>query len=349
MSTGATTTTIATTPLAAGRPASTTAGLLVALLAAASFGFSGPFVKPLLESGWSPVAAVTVRALIGGVVLAPVALFALRGRLGPIWRARWRVLGMAVVGVAGTQVFYFAAVVRIPVGTAILVEYLAPLLLVGVAWATSRRVPQAVVLVGSVIAFAGLLLVVAPSGGVALDPVGLALAGAAMVCCAAYFVLAARPSGDLPPVALAASGLLVGAGLLGLLGLTGLVPFTTSAADVPLFDAIVPWWVPMLVVGVVATAVAYATSITASSMLGSRLASFVGLLEVAAAALYAWLLLGEALTPLQLGGGLLIVVGIGFVRAERTREAVVVADAVAETPLGDAVAEPPVVDTTRAS
>jgi drug/metabolite transporter (DMT)-like permease len=218
-----------------------------------------------------------------------------------------------------------------------------------VAWATTRRVPQAVVLVGSVIAFAGLLLVVAPSGGVALDPVGLALAGAAMVCCAAYFVIAARPSGDLPPVALAASGLLVGAALLGLLGLTGLVPFTTSAADVPLFDAIVPWWVPMLVVGVVATAVAYATSITASSMLGSRLASFVGLLEVAAAALYAWLLLGEALTPLQLGGGLLIVVGIGFVRAERTREAVVVADAVAETPVADAVAGAPDADTLPAA
>ncbi|WP_082454179.1 DMT family transporter [Frigoribacterium sp. Leaf415] len=349
MSTGATTTTSTTTPLTAGRPASTTAGLLVALLAAASFGFSGPFVKPLLESGWSPVAAVTVRALIGGVVLAPVALVALRGRLGPIWRARRRVLGMAVIGVAGTQVFYFAAVVRIPVGTAILVEYLAPLLLVGVAWATTRRVPQVVVLVGSAIAFAGLLLVVAPGGGVALDPVGLALAGAAMVCCAAYFVIAARPSGDLPPVALAASGLLVGAALLGLLGLTGLVPFTTSAADVPLFDAIVPWWVPMLVVGVVATAVAYATSITASSMLGSRLASFVGLLEVAAAALYAWLLLGEALTPLQLGGGLLIVVGIGFVRAERTREAVVVADAVAETPLADAVAAAPAADTLPAA
>jgi hypothetical protein len=116
VSTGATTTTSTTTPLAAGRPGSTTAGLLVALLAAASFGFSGPFVKPLLESGWSPVAAVTVRALIGGVVLAPVALVALRGRLGPIWRARRRVLGMAVIGVAGTQVFYFAAVVRIPVG-----------------------------------------------------------------------------------------------------------------------------------------------------------------------------------------------------------------------------------------
>jgi hypothetical protein len=42
---------------------------------------------------------------------------------------------------------------------------------------------------------------------------------------------------------------------------------------------------------------------------------------------------------LQLGGGLLIVVGIGFVRAERTREAVVVADAVVETSLPDGVAE----------
>jgi len=344
VSTGATTTT-SSTLVTRGRPSSTTVGLLVALVAAASFGFSGPFVKPLLESGWSPVAAVTVRALIGGVVLAPVALIALRGHLGPVWRARWRVLGMAVIGVAGTQVFYFAAVVRIPVGTAILIEYLAPLLLVGVAWVTTRRVPQVVVLVGSAIAFAGLLLVVAPSGGGSLDLAGLALAGAAMVCCAAYFVIAARPSGDLPPVALAASGLLVGAALLGLLGLTGLVPFTTSAADVPLFDAIVPWWVPMLVIGVIATSVAYATSITASSMLGSRLASFVGLLEVAAAALYAWLLLGEALTPPQLLGDAAIVVGIGFVRAERTREAEVVADAVAETPLVAAVAEAPAGDT----
>jgi len=72
----------------------------------------------------------------------------------------------------------------------------------------------------------------------------------------------------------------------------------------------------MLVIGVVATAVAYATSITASSMLGSRLASFVGLLEVAAAAAWAWVLLDEALTPWQLVGGVLIVAGIVAVRSD---------------------------------
>jgi drug/metabolite transporter (DMT)-like permease len=76
----------------------------------------------------------------------------------------------------------------------------------------------------------------------------------------------------------------------------------------------------MLVVGLVATSLAYATSITASSMLGSRLASFVGLLEVAAAALWAWLLLDEQLSALQLVGGALIVAGIVAVRADTSAE-----------------------------
>ena len=296
-------------------------GLLVAVVAAASFGVSGPFVKPLLEGGWSPVAAVALRALVGGVVLAPIALVALRGRLAPVWRARRRVLGMAVIGVAGTQVFYFAAIQHIPVGTAILLEYTAPLLLVAVAWVATRRRPAAVVLVGSAVAAAGLLLVVSPGGGGALDPVGIALGVAAMVCCAGYFVIAALPSDGLPPVALAASGLLVGSALLGLLGLTGLVPFTATADDVVVLGSTVPWWVPMLVVGLVATSLAYATSITASSMLGSRLASFVGLLEVAAAAIWAWVLLDEQLTALQLVGGALIVAGIVAVRADTSAEA----------------------------
>jgi len=295
-------------------------GLLVAVVAAASFGVSGPFVKPLLESGWSPVAAVALRALVGGVVLAPIALVALRGRLAPVWRARRRVLGMAVIGVAGTQVSYFAAIQHIPVGTAILLEYMAPLLLVAVAWVATRRRPAAVVLVGSAVAAAGLLLVVSPGGGGALDPVGIALGVAAMVCCAGYFVIAALPSDGLPPVALAASGLLVGSALLGLLGLTGLVPFTATADDVVVLGSTVPWWVPMLVVGLVATSLAYATSITASSMLGSRLASFVGLLEVAAAAIWAWVLLDEQLTALQLVGGALIVAGIVAVRADTSAE-----------------------------
>ena len=301
---------------------STSLGLVIAVIAAATFGLSGALAKPVLESGWSPAAAVTVRVLIGGVALAPVAVMSLRGRWAALWRARWRVLAMALIGVAGTQLAYFAAIERIPVGTAVLIEYMAPLLLVGLAWARTRRSPKVVVLIGSVVALGGLVLVVSPGGSAGFDLFGYALALTAMVGCAIYYLVAAQPGDGLPAVALAGFGLLLGGLALGLVGLSGLVPFETSTADVAMFGTELPWWLPLLLIGIVATAIAYSTSIAASEMLGSRLASFVGLLEVVAATFYAWLLLGEQLTVPQLLGGLLILIGIAFVRSEKTDAAI---------------------------
>lgn len=295
----------------------TTVGLVFGLLAALAFGMSGAFIKPLLEAGWSPAAAVTVRALLGGLVLLPVALVALRGRWDAVWRGRWRIAAMGFIGVAGTQLVYFASLQRIPVSTAILVEYMAPILLVAFVWATSRRVPKVVVLIGSVVSIAGLVLVVSPGAEGALDVLGLIFAALAAIGCAIYYVVAARPSDGLPPVALAGLGLLLGGVSLGLVGVTGLVPFTFSSADVTMAGAQVPFWIPLLLVAVIATGFSYAASITAAEKLGSRLASFVGLIEVVAAAVYSWLLLGEALTIVQILGGVLILVGIGFVRSEK--------------------------------
>jgi drug/metabolite transporter (DMT)-like permease len=299
----------------------TTAGLAIAVLAALSFGMSGAFVKPMLEAGWSPAAAVTARALLGGVILLPIALLMVRGKWAAVWRGRWRILAMGLIGVAGTQLVYFAAIQRIPVSTGILIEYLAPLLLVGFVWATNRRMPKVVVLIGSVVSVVGLVLVVSPSGGESLDVLGLVFAGLAAVGCAIYYVVAAQPSDGLPPVALAAFGLVIGGAALGLVGLTGIVPFTATFGSIDLLGSPAPWWVPLLIVGVIATALAYFLSITASGMLGSRLASFAGLLEVVAAGAYAWLLLGEGMTALQLLGGVLILVGIAFVRSEKDTDA----------------------------
>lgn len=299
---------------------STTTGLIVALIAALTFGGSGAIIKPLFEAGWSPAAAVAARVLTGGIVLLPIALFALRGKWGAVWNNRWRILAMAAIGVAGTQLVYFAAIQRIPVGTGILIEYMAPLLLVAVAWVMTRKMPKVVVLVGSVVALAGLVLVVAPSGGASLDLVGVIFALAAMVGCAGYYVIAARPSNGLPTVVLACFGLLLGGLMLLGAGAIGIVPFTTSTSDVTMFGSEVAWWVPLIIVGVFSTAIAYYTSIAASEMLGSRLASFVGLLEVVAATFYAWLLLGEQLGIPQLIGGALILAGIAFVRSEKKDE-----------------------------
>ena len=56
----------------------------------------------------------------------------------------------------------------------------------------------------------------------------------------------------------------------------------TTAAPTYAGEA-VPWWLPFVGLGVVTAALAYTTGIAASRRLGSRLASFVALLEVVAA------------------------------------------------------------------
>ena len=292
-------------------------GLLIALVAAISFGTSGALVKPMLEAGWSPTAAVTARALTAGFVLLPLAVFSLRGRWAALWLGRWRVLGMGIIGVACTQLAYFAALQTIPVSTALLIEFLAPLILVGFVWASTRRMPRRTVLLGSALAVSGLVLVIGPGAIRAVDPVGVLFAFGAAIACAVFFAVAARPAQGLPPIALAAFGLLVGGAALGLLGVSNLLPFTASFTDLSLLGVVTPWWVPLLALAIISTAIAYAAGITAAGVLGSRLASFVGLLEVIFASLFAWLLLGELLTPLQLFGGLLILGGIAAVGEER--------------------------------
>ena len=59
-----------------------------------------------------------------------------------------------------------------------------------------------------------------------------------------------------------------------------------------------------------------ASGIAATRLLGSKLASFVGLTEVLFAVGFAWLLLGESLSPSQLVGGLLIIAGVVAVQTE---------------------------------
>lgn len=290
-------------------------GLVIGVLASVAFGTSGALAKPLMEAGWSPATAVTVRAGLAGILLLPLAFVALRGKWHVVWRARWRILGMALVGVAGTQLVYFAALQRIPVSSALLIEYLAPLLLVAGVAVMTRRMPRPIVLIGSGVAIAGLVLILGPVGGG--DALGYLFAALAAVGCALYYVIAARPAHGLPPVAFAAFGLVLGALALGIVGVAGLVPFEIALTDVNALGGIVPWWMPLAILAAT-TAIGYSFSITASQVLGSRLMSFVGMLEVVFASLFAWLLLGEALGPFQLLGGVLILAGIACVRSEKT-------------------------------
>jgi drug/metabolite transporter (DMT)-like permease len=109
---------------------------------------------------------------------------------------------------------------------------------------------------------------------------------------------------------LAAGGLVVGTVALALLGTIGVLPLETATAATTYAGRSFAWWVPLLVLGVVTAALSYTTGIAAGRRLGSRLASFVALLEVVAGVGFAWLLLDELPRTVQLLGGLLILSGV---------------------------------------
>ena len=149
---------------------------------------------------------------------------------------------------------------------------------------------------------------------------------------AAYFVLSAQ-GGDLPGTVLACGGLLIGGLILIMAGTIGIVPLHATTHQVVFADFTTPWWIPILLIGIVTAAIAYVTGIAATRRLGSRLASFVALTEVLAALIFAWALLGEAPRPIQLLGGALILIGVVAVRlGEPTTSALGDPETPADTP-----------------
>jgi drug/metabolite transporter (DMT)-like permease len=292
-----------------------TTGLVLGIASALAFSSSGPFVKPLLEAGWSLGAALLVRMGVAGLLLSPALFLAIRRQRGFL-RRHWRlIVGFGLMPVLGCQLFFFSAMQRMPVAVALLIQYLAPVMLVVAVWARTRKAPSTLVLWGSVVAMVGLVLVVDISGA-SFDLLGTLLALAAAVCVCAYFVISERAGDDLPPLALAASGLLTGALVMGVLCLTGIMPFVAPDVTVVLAGAEVPWWMPLLWVAGVATTLGYAFGVMAVPLIGSRVASFVGLSEVLFALGFAWLFLGEVPAPIQFVGGALILVGVVLVRAD---------------------------------
>jgi drug/metabolite transporter (DMT)-like permease len=303
-----------------GAPRSRTAsGLAFAIVSAVTFGLSGALARPLLESGWSAGAVVLLRVGGAALLVAPVAVFALRGEWATLRRNAGLVVTYGALAVAGAQFCYFSAVSHMQVGPALLIEYTAPAAVVVWLWFRHGQRPGPVTLVGAGLAALGLVLVLDLLSGANLSVPGVLWALAAMVGAAKYFVISADESNGLPPLALAAGGLVVGTVVLALLGLVGLLPMDRASAPVDYAGTTVAPWVPLLLLGLVTAAISYTTGIAAIRRLGSRLASFVALTEVLAGVVWAWLLLDELPRPVQLLGGVLILAGVVAVKlGERT-------------------------------
>ncbi|MFG2521296.1 DMT family transporter [Streptomyces sp. NPDC048527] len=303
-------------------------GLGLALVSALAFGGSGVAAKPLIEAGLDPLHVVWLRVAGAALVMLPVA-----------WRHRSLVVqrpallaGFGLLAVAGVQACYFAAISRIPVGVALLIEYLAPALVLGWVRFVQRRPVTRAAALGVVLAVGGLACVVEVWAGLSVDLIGLLLALGAACCQVGYFVLSDQGSdaGDRAPdpLGVIAYGLLVGALVLTAVARPWGMDWSVLGGSASMNGTSVPAWLLLCWIVLIATVIAYVTGVLSVRRLSPQVAGVVACLEAVIATVLAWVLLGEHLSAPQIVGGAVVLVGAFIAQSSAPAKPEVVAVAV---------------------
>src|SRR5262249_60719265 len=160
----------------------------------------GRLASRLTGGGGTPPAGVIIRLALAAIVPTVPAVLQARGRWSLLRRGAGQVAAYGLVAVAGCQLFYFNAIERMPVGVALLLEYLGAVLVVGWLWVRHGQRPRRLTVAGTVAAIAGLAMVLDLGGPARVDPGGargglLAAGGPAL----SFPVRAARGGRAAPP------------------------------------------------------------------------------------------------------------------------------------------------------
>lgn len=286
-------------------------GVAMILVGATLFAVNGTVAKLVLRAGIDAPQLATMRASGAALALCAVALV-LRPRSMRVTRGEVPML--VVYGLAGfliVPLLYLVAIGRLAVGLGLLLEYMAPILVALWARFVHRRPVRRRLWIGLAFAIAGLACVAEVWGGSGLDPVGVAAGLGAAVLLAAYFLIGAKGVATRDSLSLTAWAF-VFAALAG--------------------SAIRPWWnFPFadfdlrtsLLAGYVVifgTTLPYLLLAAALTHLPATSVSIISMAEVVLAAAVAWVVLDEALPPVQLAGGVLILVGIVLAETARVPE-----------------------------
>jgi len=296
-------------------------GTVLIVLASVCFGTSGPLVKPTMDAGLSPqqvasfriaVAAVLLLAFVG--VTRPRLLVVRRGDLPLLF-------GYGFIGVAAVQLLYFAAVARVPIGVAMLLEFTSPVLVALWVRFVRRVMLPARMWVGTALALLGLALVAEVWQGLRLDALGLLFGVGAALCAATYFLVGERAVNAVHPIGLVTWGMVIGAALTGLMAPPWSLPGDILVTDATFGGVQVPVWALLVTCAVVSTAVAYLFSINAMRFLPANVVSVLAVCEPIVATVLAWLMLGQTLSVVQVIGAVILLAGATVVQlASRRRE-----------------------------
>ncbi|OZM74408.1 EamA family transporter [Amycolatopsis antarctica] len=284
-------------------------GIALVLLSSLCFGSSGAVGKPAMTAGMAPEQVTAVRLLLAAVLLV-VGVAVFRPSLLRVGRGDVRVLaGYGLLGVAGVQLLYFVSASRIPVGIAILLEFTSPVLIaLWVRFVRRVRMPPPV-WAGIALAMVGLALVAQVWQGLRLDALGVLAGLGAAVCSASYFLIGEHAVATRPPLGMITWGMAIGAVSLAVVVPPWTLPMDVLAGSAEFGPWQPPVWLLMVVLSVVCTVMAYLSGISALRHVPATAASVLAMVEPVIATTAAWVLLGEALTAVQIAGAGVLLTG----------------------------------------
>lgn len=237
--------------------------------------------------------AVLLRALFGALVLLALT------RGAPLRRWPHRDMVLLGISVAAVNLFFYAALERLPLGITVTLEFVGPL---GVALLGSRRRRD---LLWALLAAIGIVLLSGGTGGESIDPLGVALALTAGLFWAAYIVQSARV-GRLGPGA-------EGATMAAVISTVLVAPFGLAQGGGEILDPSI--LAVGLAVGVLSTAVPYVAEIEALRRLPQAVFGVMMSLEPAVAAAIGFFALSQDLAPVEVVAiGLVVVASAGALR-----------------------------------
>jgi drug/metabolite transporter (DMT)-like permease len=298
-------------------------GLGYAMVAGAAvlFSLNGVVSKVALGSDLTSLELTQIRATGAAAGLLAFLLLFARARLRVGRRELLFLVVFGVTGVAFVQWLYFVAIENLPVGIALLIQFIAPLFIALFAWLVYHEHIRRRIWVALVLCISGLAIVVEVWSGLAFDTVGITAALGGALALTTYVLMAERERRHRDPVSLSFYGFLFAALFWTVVQPLWEFPWSVLGDSVSLQgrfeDQTAPVWLLVGFVIVVGTMITFSLLTGALRHISATRASIVATLEPVLATAIAWLWLEETFGVYQLVGGAVVLAGIFLAQTAR--------------------------------
>jgi drug/metabolite transporter (DMT)-like permease len=287
-------------------------GAVMYLVAAFLFALNGSVAKAQIEAGLSAAQVTEIRTL-GCAVLLLIFLAITKPASLRVRRSEIPFLLLfGVLAYAMTPFLFFLSVELLPVAIAALLAVLAPVLVALWLRFVKKEPVGKGIWVALVLVVGGLLLVSQVWSGMTLSPLGVFYGLLTAAALAAYLLLGEEGARRRDVMSLAFWGFAIATVTWSILAPWWAFPWDLLSSTTSMFDGAVtgiPVW-SLVVLMIVISVVPFVLVLMSLQRIGAQRGGILGTTEPIWAALIAFVLLGEIITPVQGLGGIIVLAGV---------------------------------------